>query len=250
MKYMRQGTGPSVILQHGFLSGAEYWGSLASCLSDSFDVIATNLPGYADNTEGGVINRIEDFADFVLELVDELEIHRFSMLGHSMGGMIAQEVALKSPEKLEKLILFGTGPNGVIPGRFETIEASRQRVLQEGAESTITKTVASWFMKGENDPSYLAGIDMAKQSSVSAMLAGYEAWEHWSSVSRLNAIDTPTLIVWGDQDKSYNWQQIEQLWDSIPNAQLSVLPGCAHNAHLEKETLFNAVVKGFLLESS
>jgi len=246
LKYIRKGTGPTVVLQHGFLSGAAYWESLIDCLSESFDVIATNLPGYADNSHAPALSSISELADFVLTLADELEVQRFSLLGHSMGGMIAQEVALKASDRIDKLVLFGTGPNGVLPGRFETIEASRRRVINEGPESTIKKTVASWFIREQDDSNYPYGITLASQTPVTTMLAGYTAWENWSSASRLKSITSETLIIWGDRDKSYNWNQIQQLWSDIPNTSLSVLPGCAHNAHLENPGLFNLIVNEFL----
>ena len=246
-KYIRKGRGPAVVLQHGFLSGAVYWRSLIDSLADSFDIIATNLPGYADNAAAEPVDRIEKFAEFVLDLVSELGVDRFSLLGHSMGGMIAQEVALQAPERLDKLVLFGTGPNGVIPGRFESIAASRERVINEGAASTITRTVASWFVEESRDANYQSGVDLAGQTSVAAMLAGYTAWENWSSASRLTDIEPETLIIWGERDRSYNWEQVHQLWKNIPSVSLAVLPGCAHNAHLENPELFNLVVKDFLL---
>ncbi|MGU9958006.1 MAG: alpha/beta fold hydrolase [Arenicellales bacterium WSBS_2016_MAG_OTU3] len=250
MRYLRKGNGPVVVLQHGFLSGATYWEKTIEHLSGSFDVIAVNLPGYAENAGQAPIENILEFSNFVIQLMDELKVEKFSLVGHSMGGMIAQETVLSYPERLHKLVLFGTGPNGVIPGRFETIEASRQRVLNEGPESTINKTVASWFVKGEHDPHFKSGIELARRASLPALLGGYSAWESWSSAARLAQIKSETLIIWGENDRSYNWEQINQLWSNIPNASLGVMPGCAHNAHLENPELFNLLLSEFLSKHS
>lgn len=64
--------------------------------------------------------------------MDRLGVDRFALLGHSMGGMIAQEIAHKSPQRVEVLILFGTGPEGELPGRFEPIAESRRKVIEPG----------------------------------------------------------------------------------------------------------------------
>ena len=59
-------------------------------------------------------------------------------------------------------------------------------------------------------------------------------------------VKLPTLIIWGEHDKSYAWSQIEQLWRTIPGASLAVVPGCAHAVHLEKPGLFNLLLADFL----
>lgn len=89
-----------------------------------------------------------------------------------MGGMIAQQMALDYGGRIDKLVLYGTGPNGVMPGRFETIAASRRRVLAEGAATTIAKTVASWFMQGASDQHYAASVELAAMASNNAILGG------------------------------------------------------------------------------
>jgi pimeloyl-ACP methyl ester carboxylesterase len=83
-------------------------------------------------------------------------------------------------------------------------------------------------------------------ASLQAVLAGLSAMEAWSGVHRLPHIKQPSLIIWGDADATYTWHQTEQLWQQIQSSQLAVLPHCGHAAHLEKPTLFNAMVSDFL----
>ena len=63
----------------------------------------------------------------------------------------------------------------------------------------------------------------------------------------LTGIESPTLVLWGDSDRTYNWEQQNKLWTEIANTQLAVMPGCAHAAHLEKPELFNRLLGSFLL---
>lgn len=249
MKYVRKGSGPVLVFQHGFMSGAAYWQGQIDYFSNEYDVIATNLPGYADHVlgdEGKPVESVSGFASFLNDLMDELGVETFSLVGHSMGGMIAQEFAINYPERLEKLVLYATGPDGSMPGRFESIEASRQRILKEGREETLTNTVSSWFLDYDEDPNYDAGLALAQSTPLAVMMAGYVAMENWKSLGRLEQIKNDTLVLWGDRDRSYRWPHPEALWNTIDNANLSVIQSCAHNVHLEKPAMFNRVLADFL----
>ena len=244
-KFIRKGSGPTLILQHGFLSGAAYWQKQIDYFSEHFDVIATNLPGFSDNTSDAN-DSILQCAEFVIDVADELEIDRFHLVGHSMGGMIAQEVAIQFPQRVDKLVLYGTGPNGKLPGRFEPIEESLKRVETQGPGDTIEKTVASWFKDLQNDKNFAEALKLAKTAPIASLPASYRAWLNWNALDRLHKIHCQTLVVWGDLDRSYNWSQPETLWKNISQSRLAVLPDCSHNAHLENPKLFNLILNGFL----
>ena len=70
--------------------------------------------------------------------------------------------------------------------------------------------------------------------------------KNWNGVENLKNIKNETLIIWGDQDKAYNFNQVETLNNNIPNCFLEVIRGCSHNAHLEKTDEFNKIAKKFL----
>ncbi|MCP4392499.1 MAG: alpha/beta hydrolase, partial [Gammaproteobacteria bacterium] len=174
-------------------------------------------------------------------------IDRFHLVGHSMGGMIVQEMVTIAPARVDKLVLYGTGPVGMLPGRFETLDESRRKVTEEGVELTGPRIAATWFLQGEATEGYQVCAGLSVKASVQAALAGLAAMETWSGVSALAKILSPTLVLWGDGDRAYNWSQPEQLWREIMNSQLAVIPGCSHAVHLEKPQLFNEMLKDFLL---
>ncbi len=245
MEYIRKGKGPVLVFQHGFMSGASYWRKQIDHFSGTHDVIATNLPGYAENRDDPV-DKIEGFVEFLLSLMDKLKVSEFSLVGHSMGGMIAQEFAIQHPDRLDKLVLYATGPDGSMPGRFESISASRDRILLEGREQTLRNTVSSWFLNEEADANFQKGMALAESTPLDTMMAGYTAMENWQSVDRLKQIKNDTLILWGDGDRSYRWPHPAALWNRVESANLSVVASCAHNVHLEKPSLFNAILGDFL----
>ena len=115
-----------LVLVHGFMGGGAQWDGCLDHL-DQRDVITIDLPGFGANADMAPMDRIGDFADWVICYLKAEGIRRYHLLGHSMGGMIAQEIALTDAAAVKKLILYATGAEGVLPGRFETIDESKKR---------------------------------------------------------------------------------------------------------------------------
>ena len=236
-----------LVLVHGFMGGGDQWAS-QDALAASRALVRLNLPGFGGNAHLAPVDSIAGFSHWVLGELTRRGIAQFDLLGHSMGGMIVQEMMRRSPRSIERLILYGTGPVGVLPGRFETIETSMRRAEEEGPSATARRISATWFMEGENDERYPDCAAIAEKSSLAAILAGLEAMRDWSGEDALAAISTPPLVIWGDGDRTYAWPQADVLWKTIPDCRLAVVPGCAHAVHLEEPDLFNRIVRKFLHE--
>jgi pimeloyl-ACP methyl ester carboxylesterase len=215
-------------------------------LGDSLDIIACDLPGFGENAHLDAPNSIRAFAKWVLDRLDSQGIDRFHLLGHSMGGMIVQEMASLAPERIDRLVLYGTGATGILPGRFEPIGTSIRRAQSDGPRMTARRIAATWFLDFEKSCAYEDCATIAERSSLQAIVAGLDAMQSWSGVSHLPDITAKTLVIWGDHDRTYPWSQIEQLWNTISHCSLAVIPDCAHAAHLEKPGLFNTLVSDFL----
>ena len=236
-----------LVLVHGFMGGSEQWRAQVEHMSTHHRVITPDLPGFGRNNHLPVIDSIAGFATWVLDYLEAQGIKKFHLLGHSMGGMIAQEMVEHAERGLvDRLILYGTGAVGVLPGRFETIEQSKRRAADDGADATARRISATWFLRRESDPAYAACANIAAQSAPAALPAGLDAMQAWSGEAALSSIEHPTLVLWGDSDRTYPWTQTEILWRNIPNSNLSVVPGAAHAVHLEKPALFNALIDEFL----
>lgn len=248
LPHRRQGRGPTLVLVHGYLGGAAQWEAEIARYSANYDVIAPDLPGFGAAADRPGCDRIEGFAQAVIDLLDQLGVDRFILLGHSMGGMIAQEMAAHNAARVIRLVLYGTGPLGAMPDRFEPIDVSRQRLLEEGVAKTAQRIGATWFCTGEDAPGFPAIRDIGAQASVQAAGAALNAMAQWDGRPALNKLTMPTLVVWGDSDRSYRWQQVELLWRNLANGELAVIPGAAHAAHLEKPKLFHLILDGFFAE--
>lgn len=242
----RAGSGEPLVLVHGFLGGSAQWAAEMAALASSFDVIALDLAGYGDASDRGAPSDMATHARAVLATLDALGIERFHLLGHSMGGMVVQEMVHQAPERVQRLVLYATAAQGSIPGRFETMQRSRERLAEEGVERVARRIAATWLLDGEASPAYPALAALAMRASAQAACAGLHAMEGWDGRDRLATVRSPTLVVWGESDRSYGWPMIEMLWQTIPGCSLAVLPACAHALHLERPALFHALVHEFL----
>ena len=163
-----------------------------------------------------------------------------------MGGMIVQEMARITGEKILKLICYGTGPRGNIPGRFETIDESRKKLKINGLKATAHRIAKTWFIEEDKSKFFYLCDEAGKQTSMKATDNGLIAMKNWNGVKNLRNIKNETLIVWGDKDKAYNFNQVETLSNNIPNSSLRIIKNCSHNVHLEKPDEFNTIVEEFL----
>lgn len=234
-----------VVFVHGFMGGSEQWQGQVAALSDH-PVITLDLPGFGKNAHLDAFESIRANAKWALDALSAQGCRTFHLIGHSMGGMVAQEMVALAQERVMQLVLYGTGATGLLPGRFETIGTSKQRACADGAQATARRISATWFLEQEQSAAYEGCAAIAEQSSMQAILAGLDAMSGWSGVDNLAQIKVTSLIIWGDHDRTYPWSQTEQLWQSIPDANLAVIPGCAHASHLERPTQFNQIMRDFL----
>ena len=109
-----------LVMVHGFLGGSDQW-HLQGSLFKKRQVVCVDLPGFGKNAGMPAIDRIEGFSEWVLAELASQGIGRFDLLGHSMGGMIVQEMVRMAPNSVRRLVLYGTGAVGELPGRFEPI---------------------------------------------------------------------------------------------------------------------------------
>jgi len=242
-----EGKGTPLVLIHGFLGSAEMWEPQINFFKNYFRVITPDIPGFGKSNKAQSYSDINSIARLVLECLDEKKIDEFYLLGHSMGGMIVQEIAKINGKKILKLICYSTGPKGEMPGRFETVEQSIANLNNKGLKVMARNIAKTWFIEGEKAKYFSTCVEAGKQTSLQAAENSLIAFQKWNGVSDLKNIKNETLIIWGDQDKSYNHTQIKILEKEIKNSKLIVFKGCAHNVHLEQPNLFNTTVKNFLL---
>ena len=245
LSYKKIGKGKPLVLVHGYLGGQNMW-KFQEELKHDYELIMPSLAGYGESSYLTAPSTIRENAEQVFELLNHLNIDTFYLLGHSMGGMIVQEMAALRPSRVEKLICFGTGSIGVLPSRFETIEESRHKIKTIGIKETRENIAKTWFVDYLKGEGYQLCLEEGAKATTQAALASLDAWETWDGRGQLSEISSPTLILWSNKDRSYGINQQNILNQGIKNSRLEIIKDCAHNSHMEKPILVNNAIKQFL----
>ena len=240
------GEGFPFVLVHGYLGSSEMWTFQKEFFSKDYRVIIPALPGFGESHNVKSLNSINKMAREIINVLDRKKIDKFNLIGHSMGGMIVQEITKLIGDRVNKLICFATGSIGDIPGRFETMDETREKLKQEGTQLSFSRVPLKWFVKGDKDKNYFLCENAVKNVSLEAADNALLAMKNWRGKENLKNIKNDTLIIWGDKDTSYNFDQVDTLNKNIKNSRLEIFKGCCHNVHLEQPDKFNILIKNFL----
>ena len=240
------GEGFPFVLVHGYLGSSEMWTFQKEFFSKDYRVITPALPGFGESHNVKSLDSINKMAKEIINVLDKKKIDKFNLIGHSMGGMIVQEITKLIGDRVNKLICFATGSIGDIPGRFETMEETREKLKKEGTELSFSRVPLKWFVKGDKDKNYFLCENAVKNVSLEAADNALLAMKNWRGKENLKNIKNDTLIIWGDKDTSYNFDQVDTLNKNIKNSRLEIFKDCAHNVHLEQPDQFNNLVKEFI----
>ena len=153
------GKGFPFVFVHGYLGSSEMWNFQKKFFSKHYRVIIPALPGFGESHNVKSLDSINKMARQIIDLLDQKNIDKFNLIGHSMGGMIVQEITKLIGDRVNKLICFATGSIGEIPGRFETIDETREKLKKDGIEVSFSRVPKKWFVKGDKDKNV---IDLKK----------------------------------------------------------------------------------------
>ena len=242
------GKGFPFVFVHGYLGSSKMWNFQKEFFSKHYRVIIPALPGFGESHNVKSLDSINKMAREIIDLLDQKNIDKFNLIGHSMGGMIVQEITKLIGDRVNKLICFATGSIGEIPGRFETIDETREKLKKDGTEVSFSRVPKKWFVKGDKDKNYFLCKKAVKDVSLETADNALLAMKNWRGKEDLKNIKNETLIIWGDKDTSYNFDQVDTLKKNIKNSRLEIFKDCAHNVHLEQPDQFNNLVQKFISE--
>jgi pimeloyl-ACP methyl ester carboxylesterase len=227
--YAVYGKGPPLILLHGGLANANYWGNQVPVFARTHQVVVMDSRGHGRSTRDAQPYGYDLMASDVLGLMDFLGVKRAALVGWSDGGIIGLDIALNHPERLTRLFAFGANydPSGVREDLDKSATFNRFIAGAGKAYKRLSKT-----------PDDYDGF-------VKAIGAMWESQPNWSA-DQLRSITVPTAIADGEHDEAIKRAHTEEMARLIPGAKLIILPGVSHFAMLQKPRLFNAAVLGFL----
>jgi pimeloyl-ACP methyl ester carboxylesterase len=256
------GEGPAVIFIHGLGASWQSWLENIPEFSRDRRVVAMDLPGFgcSDLPEHDI--SIEHYADWTFRLLDELGIERGTIVGNSMGGFIAADMAIRQPERVQRLALVSAAVFWQEYRRAQPLVelARRSDAIVARALTRVTDDVAtrprlrSWAMAtaGFRYP-HLIERQLAHELVRSARrtdgyLPALEALADFPLEEELPKISCPALIVWGAQDTLVPVKDAKRLEALIPDSRRVVFERTGHVAMLERPERFNALLRAFLDE--
>ncbi len=225
--YAEFGQGEPVILLHGGLANANYWGNQVPALAKSYRVIVMDSRGHGRSTRDDRPFGYDLMASDVLALMDYLQIGKAAIIGWSDGAILGLDIAIHHPERITKLFAFAANsdPSGVNIAPSPVFKKFIDRAKTEYEQLSPTPGAYNSFLV-----------------QITAMWAA----EPNFTAEDLRAIKVPVLIVDADHDEAIKRENTEFMAREIPNAGLALLPGVSHFALLQDPEQFNCDLLHFL----
>jgi len=230
--------GIPVVFVHGAAGSHLVWGMQVRALGEMAHAVALDLPGHGRSDPPGR-NTIDGYRDVILGLLDALKFDRAVIVGHSMGGAIAQTLALSHPDRVAGLGLIGTG------ARLRVLDTILSGVLND-FDATAELVI---------DNSYASGLDSALRERALAEFRAcpaqithddFTACNGFDILPRVGDIRAPTVVICGKQDRMTPHKYSEFLASKIAHARLAIIDNAGHSVMIEQAEAVNRVLKEFL----
>jgi pimeloyl-ACP methyl ester carboxylesterase len=227
----------TLVFIHGAGGSRTSWRYQADYFSKAFNVIIMELPGHGA-AQGQGAQEIKGYALWIKGALDELRVSRPFVIGHSMGGAIAMELAIRFPVLPKGLVLASTGArlrtlpailDGIEKAFPETVRMICERSFAQHASQKEMQTTETEMLK--NPPHLLQG--------------DFSACDRFDIMDQVQTIDSPTLVVCGDQDALTPPKYSRYLAERIAGAQLEIIKGAGHMVMVEKPEEFNKRLEAF-----
>jgi 3-oxoadipate enol-lactonase len=236
---------PPLLLVMGLAVSSRAWEKLPTLLAPDFHVIVFDNRGTGRSSRRGFFYRMRDLADDAAAVLDAVGIARADVFGISMGGMIAQELVLRHPSRVRRLVLgatFASYRKGRRAAKRDLLRLFVGTLLLR-REKTLAKLLTSKTWHAQNREKALRWIREAENTTFRFAFAQSMAIARHHTLPRLSQVTAPTLIITGDKDRVVPHANSEVLARSIPGAKLIVLPGAGHVFPLEREKETIAALK-------
>jgi pimeloyl-ACP methyl ester carboxylesterase len=241
VRSFRQGSGSTLLFLHGG-TGISDWLPFFDQLAAEHDVLVLEHPGFGGSDNPDSIRNVADVAMYYLDVLDGLNAGKVHLVGHSLGGWIAAEAAVRNSHHLASLTLIapaGIRVKGVPIGDnfiWSPEETARNLFFDQSfAERMLARTPTE------------QEVEILMRNRFMAAKLGWEprwfnpALERW-----LHRIAVPTLVLWGEDDK-FLPSRYAALWaERVPNVKLKVIPQCGHLPHVEKAVITADAILAFL----
>ena len=245
--YEVSGEGEAVLLLHGLGSSSKDWEYQVDALSQHYRVIVVDIRGHGQTSKAKGRYSIELFAHDIADLMERLQIDLFHIVGLSMGGMLAFQLALDIPERVKSITVVNSGPGFVSTSRkLKLVFAIRLLALRLfGLKAVAPKIAEGLFPKGSNPTLANTFIERFNNNDKSSYIKSMKALLKWSVLSQIESINCPALIITADRDYT-SIASKKSYVTKMPKAKLVVIENSHHALPVEKPEKFNLIVIDFL----
>jgi pimeloyl-ACP methyl ester carboxylesterase len=232
--YERSGEGPPLLLIMGMSGTLMHWGEpLLSRLREHFETIVYDHRGIGSSTKVSEPFTIAELADDTAALMSALELDTAHVMGISMGGMVAQELALRHPERLRSLVLgctYAGGEGGALTGEETMRRLAEAMTSGDRARAIRTAWEVNVSARFADDPAFASfrEIGSANAVPVPLIMEQMRAIAGHDTSGRLADIAAPTLVVHGTEDEMLPVSNAYAIAERIPNARLEIFDGVGH----------------------
>jgi 2-hydroxymuconate-semialdehyde hydrolase len=234
LAYADEGDGPAVVLLHGFPTSSHLWRDLVPILAPRFRAIAPDLPGYGDSSKPSDPEAltIRAQARAVRQLLNELEIEEFAVVGHDIGGGVAQLLALEGGVRTMVLVdsvSFDSWPiEGVKMLQAAEPDSADQELVRGIVEVALSTGMAHPDLLSAEDRDEYLRPWLADPPALLRAARGIDGVGLTGAEGRLAEVDPRVLVVWGEDDPFQPAELAERLGERIPGATVALLPDCSH----------------------
>lgn len=245
LNYKLDGQGPAVLLLHPVGLDLTWWEPQVEMLRSEFQVLRIDFRGHG-KSEIAPPYTLAGFAADAHALLGALHIGPAHVIGLSLGGMVAQHLALEYPTVVRSLILSNT--LCTLPAQARQAMRARGEAAEQGGMAAVVEaTIERWFTRGFLDSPLVALCRRhLLAQDIRAWASTWRAIADLDTLPRLGEIHVPTLVTTGDADVSTPVAAAQSIANGIPGAVLKVMPGAPHMAPYERPELFNPLVLEFL----
>ena len=222
-----------IVFIHGAGGNQKVWVNQVEYFKNS---LAINLPGH-DGGEGK--RSIDEYVEYVKHFLDERGLKEVVLVGHSMGGAIAQMFALKYPDYLKAVVLVCTGAKlRVLPKIFELIMQNYSKAVELIVDMALSKNTSQTIKKQV--------IEELLKAKPEVVYGDFEACDKFDIMDQVANIKVRTLIICGSEDMLTPVKYSKYLNEKIANSILKIIDGSGHMVMLEKPKEFNSILEEFL----
>jgi len=253
LAYDERGDGPTILFLHGHPFSRAMWSTQLDVLSDEFRALAPDLAGYGDAAPRAETMSMRGFADTVVGLLDARRVERATIVGLSMGGLVAMELGLAYPERVHGLVLAATTAAPVTDEEAERRRATAADIEANGMLGHTVEMLPRLFGPvAARDPAITVPIVTTmlrtRPAGPAAALRGRAERPDYASL--LRTLRPPALVIAGDRDAYSTREVTDQLVAALPNPEVLILEGVGHFPNLEAPDVFDDAVRSFARAAS